>query len=99
MFNSACDKNPLTNTHKRDDKIMHQMFKEANIPLPKDKAHNFPTRVGISGAEAKSSTSITSAEGSKHVIGDKLNACQMTQVLEKTMHGASSFFVKPDFEP
>ena len=99
MFNSAHDKKPPTKTCPRDNKIMHEMFKEANIPLPKDKACNYPRSAGMNGAEMKGVSINNISRGSKHDIGDKLNTCYMTQVPEKTMHGVSGFFVEPDFEP
>ena len=95
MFNSAYDKNPPVNTCQRDNKIMHEIFKEANIPLPKDKVCNYPRSAGMNSAEMKGVSINNISRGSKHDIGDKLNTCCMTQVPEKPCTVHRAFLLNP----
>ena len=99
MFDMAYDKNPPTNTYQRDNNIMHEVFEKANVPLPRDKACNYPRSVGMNRAEMHGVSINNISRLSKHDINDKLNSSYMTQVPDKTMHANSGHFVSPDFEP
>ena len=78
---------------------MHVVFEKANVPLPREKACNYPRSVGMNRAEMHGVSVNNISRLSKHYTNDKLNSSCMTQVPDKTMHANSGHFVYPDFEP
>ena len=74
---------------------MRSVLKKANVPLPSDKVYNFPRSVGVNRKEMHGGNINNISIMSDHDIADKLNSSHMTQVLERTTHCNSGYFVEP----
>ena len=51
MLDVTYDKTLSLNTHQREGTMMHDVFKIANVPLPKDKTCDYPRSVDMNWAE------------------------------------------------